>query len=70
MYLTIYTKRSARPKQERCDLQVVIDAIDDIPIPAVRIFRDGHEVWCGAEHLEAVSKLWQGGLEIGSIQGI
>jgi hypothetical protein len=38
-------------KQQGCDLQILVDAIDDMPVPAVRIFRDGHAVWCGAEHL-------------------
>ena len=38
-------------EQQGCDLQILVDAIDDLPLPAVRIFRDGHEVWCGAEHL-------------------
>ena len=38
-------------KQQGCELQILVDAIDDLPVPAVRIFRDGYEVWCGAEHL-------------------
>ena len=38
-------------KQQGCELQILVDAVDDLPIRAVRIFRDGHEVWCGAEHL-------------------
>jgi hypothetical protein len=37
-------------RQQGCDLQVLVDAVDDLPVP-LRIFRDGHAVWCGAEHL-------------------
>ncbi len=38
-------------KQQGCELQILVDAIDDLPVPGVRIFRDGDEVWCGTEHL-------------------
>jgi hypothetical protein len=33
------------------DVQILIDAIGDLPIPAVRLSRDGESVWCGTEHL-------------------
>ena len=39
----------------------LVDAIDDLPLPAVRIFRDGHEVWCGAEHLAVFGLQLSGG---------
>jgi hypothetical protein len=40
-----------KAKQQGCDLQILIVAIDDLPVPSVRIVRDGEAVWCGAEHM-------------------
>ena len=34
-----------------CDLQFLVDAVDNLPIPGVRVSRGGHEIWCGCEHI-------------------
>ncbi len=38
-------------QKQEYDVQILIDAIGDLPIPAVRLSRDGESVWCGTEHL-------------------
>ena len=38
-------------REQGYDVQILIDAIGDLPIPAVRLSRDGESVWCGTEHL-------------------
>ena len=34
-----------------CEMQVLIDATDDLPIPGIRVSRDGREIYCGCEHI-------------------
>jgi hypothetical protein len=38
-------------QREGCELQFLLDAINDLPIPGVRISRGSREIWCGCEHI-------------------
>ena len=38
-------------QRQGCDLQFLMDAVDNLPIPGVRLSRGGREVWCGCEHI-------------------